>query len=303
MPAVLRRPHRPPGDAVAGAVEAAERPLEAGDVRQERLLGRLDAVEHDLAGDRGAQGELALDFRRRKPFHALLENEAADLSVVRRRLRPDDENVGDRRVADPGLRARQPIAVRGLFGPRLHAAGIGAGVRLGQAEASDEFAASQSGQVSALLPVVAVGEDRIHDERALHAHHRAKAGVDALDLACDETVGDVAGVGAAVVLRQRQAEESRASHQAEQRRIGLLLQIGALDARPQFLGRELARRVADQPLVLGQLALDEQRIVPLEGAEAGAVEAGHCSSRSGMGARSLFRLSAGVEACGCGWKG
>ena len=53
-PAILRRPHRAPGYAVARAVQAAERPLQAGDVRQERALRRFDIVEHDLAGDRRA---------------------------------------------------------------------------------------------------------------------------------------------------------------------------------------------------------------------------------------------------------
>ena len=174
-PAILRRAHRAPGDAVAGAIEAAERPLESRDVRQKRALRRLDIVEHDLAGDRGAQGKLALDLRRGEALHALLEDEAADLVVVRARLRPDDEHVGERRVADPGLGADEPVAAVDLLGSRRHAAGIGAGVRLGEPEAADELAAREAGQVLAPLVVVAIGVDRIHDERALHAHHRAKA--------------------------------------------------------------------------------------------------------------------------------
>ena len=51
----LGRAHRAPADAVAGAVEAAERALEALDVGQQRVLADLDLVHHDLAGDRGAQ--------------------------------------------------------------------------------------------------------------------------------------------------------------------------------------------------------------------------------------------------------
>ncbi len=141
VPAILRRAHRAPGDAVAGAVEAAERPLEPGDVGQQRVLADLDVLHHDLAGDRRAQRELAADLRRRQALHALLQDEAADLVVVRRRLRPDDEDVGDRRVRDPHLRAVEPVAVGGLLGARLHAARIGAGIGLGQAEAADPFAA------------------------------------------------------------------------------------------------------------------------------------------------------------------
>ena len=194
---------------------------------------------------------------------------------MRGRLRPDDEHVGDRRVADPGLRAVQAVAARDLFGPRFHAAGVGARVRLGQAEAADELATRQARQVFLPLRRVAIGVDRIHDERALHAHHRAVAGIDALDLARDQPVGDVAGVGAAEFLRQGHAEQPRLAHQAKERRIGLFLEIGLLDSRPQLLGREFARRVADHPLVLGELALEQQRIVPLERTEARAVISGH----------------------------
>jgi hypothetical protein len=47
-----------------------------------------------IAGDGGAQAELALDLRRGEALHALLEDEAADLAVVGLD-RPDDEHVGD----------------------------------------------------------------------------------------------------------------------------------------------------------------------------------------------------------------
>ena len=111
--AVLGGAHRAPGDAVAGAVEAAERPLEAGHVGQQRALRHHHAVHHDLAGDGGAQAKAC---RRSSaptgPSCAFLEDEAADLVVVRGRLRPDHEHVGDRRVGDPHLAAGQPVAVR-----------------------------------------------------------------------------------------------------------------------------------------------------------------------------------------------
>src|SRR6476660_6922127 len=81
-----------PGNAVAGAVEAAERALEAGHVGQQRVLRHHHAVHHDLAGNGGAQGKLAADLRRRQAFHALFENEAADLVVMRGGFRPDDED-------------------------------------------------------------------------------------------------------------------------------------------------------------------------------------------------------------------
>ena len=207
---------------------------------------------------------------------------------MRARLRPDDEHVGDRRVADPGLGADEPIAAVDLLGPRRHAAGIGAGARLGQAEAADELAARQARQVFAPLVLVAVGVDRIHDERALHAHHRAEAGVDPLDLARHQAVGDVTGAGAAEFLRQRHPEQPRFAHQAEELRVGLLLEIGLLDARREFLCGEISRGVADHPLVLGELGFEQERIVPLERTEIGSVKSAHCNALGFRQRRSIL---------------
>ena len=83
------------------------------------------------------------------------------------------------------------IAARRGAGARHHAAGVRAVIGLGQAEAADPFAGGKLRQVFLALRFRAVGEDREHDERALHAHHRAIARVDALDLARDEAVADV----------------------------------------------------------------------------------------------------------------
>jgi len=92
-------------------------------------------------------------------------------------------------------------------------------VGLGQPEATDALAARERGQVLAPLGLAAVREDREHDERALHAHHRAVAGIDALDLARDETVADVVQPGAAVFGRQRRAEQTERTHLGKDRRI------------------------------------------------------------------------------------
>jgi hypothetical protein len=68
MPAEFRRAHRAPGDAVARHVEAAERTREAFDVRQQILLRHDRILQHDLAGDRGAQRSLPSIFGVEKPF-------------------------------------------------------------------------------------------------------------------------------------------------------------------------------------------------------------------------------------------
>ena len=90
--AVLERAHRAPRDAEPRVVQAAEGRAEALPVREERVVRDRDVVHEDRASERAAEGELVLDGRRGEAFHALLENEAADL-VVPLAARPDDEDV------------------------------------------------------------------------------------------------------------------------------------------------------------------------------------------------------------------
>lgn len=188
---------------------------------------------------------------------------------MRFRFRPDDEYIGERRIGDPHLGADQTVAALGLDRPGLHARRIGAGVRLGQPEAADPLAADKLRKVLPLLLFRAVGENRINDERRLHAHHRAIAGIDALHLACDEAVGDVGRADAAIGVGHGHTEQAEVAHLAEDRRVRRLLAVSFGHARLQlFLGIG-ARRVADHPLVFAQLILEEERIVPLELAFAG----------------------------------
>ena len=179
-------------------------------------------------------------------------------------LRPHDGDVGDRRIGDPGLGAGQPIAARHLLGARHHRAGIGAVVGLGQPEAAEQFAGRHLRQIFAALRLGAVGIDRLHGERGLHRHRRAETGIDALELARDQPVTDIAETGAAVFLRDGRAQQSELAHLAEDRRIGLAVAIGGEDARKQLLLRIIARGIAHHALFFGQLAFEIERIVPFE---------------------------------------
>ena len=82
VPAELGSAHRAPGDAEAGAVQAAKRAGQSGHVRQQIFRRHEHVLHHDLAGDRGAQAELALDPRRGEAFHPALQHEAADDTVI-----------------------------------------------------------------------------------------------------------------------------------------------------------------------------------------------------------------------------
>src|SRR5439155_24687431 len=157
-----------------------------------------------------------------------------------------------------------PVAVGYLFDAGLHAAGIGAGIGLGQAEAADPLAGGEFGQIFLALGFVAIGIDRIHHQRRLHRIHRAVAGIDPLDLARDQAIGDIARVGTAIFFRQRDADQTELAHLVEDFAVGLFLEIGLDDARLQLVLRIGARGVADHALVFGELLVEQERIVPLE---------------------------------------
>src|SRR5947208_9854352 len=117
VPAILGRAERAPGDSVTRRVQAGERAFQAFDAREQALFRNEHLVHHDFAGDRGAQTHFAVDRRRRQSFRAFFCEEAADASVLG--LRPDEEEIGDGRVADPGLGAREAVAARDFRGARL----------------------------------------------------------------------------------------------------------------------------------------------------------------------------------------
>src|SRR5574337_1786363 len=128
-------------------------------------LFRSHLVHDDLAGDGGAKAYLAVDRRGGQALPALLQHEATDLALVV--LGPNDEDVGDGAIGDPHLGTGETVAAVDLAGPRDHAAGIGAVVRLGQAEATDPFAAGEFGQVLPLGRFVAEFIDRHHHQGGL----------------------------------------------------------------------------------------------------------------------------------------
>ena len=172
--------------------------------------------------------------------------------------------VGDRRVRDPHLGAVELVAVRHLLGARDHRAGIGAEVRLGQAEAADQLGLGELGQILPLLRLAAVGVDRVHHQRRLHRQRRAIAGIDALHLARDQAVGDIAQARAAVFLRDGRAEQAVRAHLGQQLLVDLLLAPGEAHARHQLVLREVAHAVADHALFFGQLAFEIERVLPVE---------------------------------------
>ncbi len=120
----------------------------------------------------------------------------------------------------------------------------------GQAEAADQFAARQRRQVLAPLRLAAEGVDGHHDQRGLHAHHRAKAGIHALDLARDQAVADLVEARAAIVRGEGGTEQAERAHLAENGWVGALVAERFQHPRRQRRLRVVARGIAHQALLV-----------------------------------------------------
>ena len=194
-----------------------------------------------------------MNVQRREPGRPFLHQEAVDLAVVL--LRPHDGDVGDRPVRDPELRAIQDVLVALLRGARLHAAGIGAVVRLGETEAPDLGARGELWQPLLLLRLGAVRVDRVHHEATLHGRGGAQPGIAALQLLHDEAVGHVVESGAAVAL-QRRAEDAHLAELRNEMRRERPLPMRVGDERQELALDPVAHGVADHALVFGEEPID-----------------------------------------------
>ena len=138
-------------------------------------------------------------------------------------------------------------------------------VGLGQAEASDRFAARHRRQVFLFLRLGAELVDRQHDQRGLHAHHGAESGIDALNLTRDQTVTHIVETRAAIGLGDGRAQQSYLAHFLENPRIGVLAPECVEHAWAQP-GLAHSRAAASRIIffVVRQLRIEQQRIVPMK---------------------------------------
>src|SRR5690625_4150238 len=106
---------------------------------------------------------------------ALIQDKATNLAVILAagHFGPDHKYICNRRVGNPGFSTSQDITSGYFFGPSLHAARIRAVVGFSQTKAAYPFSRSEFGQVFLLLLLSAKLIDGQHDQRGLHAHHRA----------------------------------------------------------------------------------------------------------------------------------
>ncbi len=258
MPAELGSAHRAPCDAEAGAVETAEWAGKTFDVGQQVGFGDEAIFEHDFAGDRGAQGEFAFDLRRGETLGAAFDDETADHAIFG--LGPDHRDIGDGGIGDPHLRTVEAETARLFHRACLHAAGVGTGIGLGEAEATDEFTAGEFGQIFLSLLLGAVGEDGMHHERILHAHGGTITRIDTFDFARDKAIGHIVHVRAAIFFGQREAEEADLAHLVHDLAIEIFVAEAIAHAGQQLVGAIVARAVAHHAFFAGQLVFEQKRV-------------------------------------------
>ncbi len=203
-----------------------------------------------------------MNGRRGQPLHALLKHKPANL--IRIVFGPDDEDVGDGTVGDPGLGAGDLKAAVHLLRPRDHASGVGAVPGFGQAKTADPFAGRELRQELLLLGFGAEFIDGHHDERPLDAHHRAEARIDAFHFPRHQTVRHVTEPRAAVLLGDDDAEHVERAKLPENRRVHTFVAEHVEHTRRQLVGTVLTRRLADHPLVVGQLLVEKEGVSPVE---------------------------------------
>ena len=218
----------------------------------------MDVLQHELTRITGPQREFAFLVLGRKPLRVCGDDEATDRVGIfdPARLGPNDRGLCRRAVRNPHLGTVQYPAVFRFFGDGDHAGGIGAVVRLRQAEAADDLAARHLREPFLLLFFGTERIDRIHHERALHRGERPHTRIAALQLLHDEPVGDVVQTGAAVLLGQIRAEQAELRHARNQLPGEFARDVRFPYHRHQVLIHPFSNCVTDRTLLFAEETVD-----------------------------------------------
>ncbi len=144
-----------------------------------------------------------------------------------------------------------PAAVD-LFGPRLGARGVRAGVRLGQAPGADLLALGQRDHPAAPLLLVAELVDVVGAQRVVGGDRDADRRVDLRQLGDHQHVFDVAHAGAAVLLREDDPQEAELAGLLDdvgRKALGL---VDLVDDRVDLAQGEIAGGFLHGALVFGE---------------------------------------------------
>ena len=105
--------------------------------------------------------------------------------------------------------------------------------------------------------------DRVHHEARLHRHRAAVRRIDALDLARDQAIGDIADARAAIAL-DRRPQQPRLAEAAHQRWVEGFVPVRLLDDRHQMFVGKGARGRLNHALLVGQQRIKRKWVRPVE---------------------------------------
>jgi len=149
-------------------------------------------------------------------------------------------------------------------GTRGHAAGIGAEAGFGEAEAADGLAGLEARQPMLFLLLGAEGENRVHDEAALHAGEGAEPGIAAFNFLHDQAIFDAIQAGAAIAV-DIGAEESEFAHLADQVGGEAAVVVAVFDDGEDLFVDELAGGLSDEAFVIGEEGVKVEVVNAFEG--------------------------------------
>ena len=136
-------------------------------------------------------------------------------------------------------------------------------VGFGQSETANPFASGEFGQVFLALGLRAIVMDRVHHQRALHAHGTAVAAVHPLDLSGDQAIDDVVQPGAAVTF-DAGAQKAHAAEFIHDFTVELLMASRHQHAGLELVLTELVGGIDDSALVVAELLRQHERVLPIE---------------------------------------
>ena len=160
--------------------------------------GTRQFVEQDLRGVAGMLAHLVLDARHRVAGRGRGHDEGADALLAGGLVGDghDDGHVAVLAAGDELLDAVEHVVVAVAHGGGLQPAGLGADMRLGQAEGAEHVAARQRLEEALLLLGIAIGhQDRAH-RAVVDADHGAGGAVAGGDLFQDDGQRQVVEPGA-----------------------------------------------------------------------------------------------------------
>src|SRR2546425_2416959 len=214
----LRRADRMRGEAEPAEVERRERDLEAVALFTHALRRRhAHVVEVELRGRRAVQSHLRVIGSDLEPLVLALDDERGDPLRALRWIdvREDDEHVGDGRVRDEGLRARDHVLAALAACRGLEAARVASGAWLGERVRADRSCRQEVGQVPRADLVGPADTDGGAAQSGGPPDDVPERGVDACELLDRDAVPELAETLAAPLLRMADPEQARVRHRVD----------------------------------------------------------------------------------------